>query len=433
MYHETRSVFSDIHLPEKNNLTSPRPITDLGVRKALKKDNDLKSLKVPPQDEKILALITQRGEWERKYWKDRLKNSLAWDTEKEERDHLKLEKDKNHRMKVEIMREEDRQNVYVQKLQRQKKRLKKKNQLISELEKASKVTARNLKKQKKLKEKALKEMVEKEMELKAQQEKNWWEVNSKEYDKKLKEKIDHDKKRLHADEEREKKVKETKEKISHENEEERMYFTERYVVYEKKFQDSQEKLTARIERRLTTAEKNHEVKVKERLKEIKQDVIKEEERLHHALKEQRKQEKKQHKKMQKMVEKTQENIEKANTTISKAFETIAKQIRKEREEKETEQRRNMKKLQKDAQKWAKKISKDIKKEEEIMKEKQEERQRIMEKTRHIAHDSRILRNKLRDTYGSENFDKKVFRVERFHSLGTRPTTQDWNTSSVSLL
>ncbi|KAH3718303.1 hypothetical protein DPMN_061106 [Dreissena polymorpha] len=48
MYHETRSVFSDVHLPEKNNLTSPRPITDLGVRRVLKKDHSLASLKIPP-------------------------------------------------------------------------------------------------------------------------------------------------------------------------------------------------------------------------------------------------------------------------------------------------------------------------------------------------------------------------------------------------
>ena len=63
-----------------------------------------------------MSLITKKGEWEKKYWKQRLKNSLAWDTEKEEGDHLKLEKDKSHRMKVEIMREEDRQMVYMKKV-----------------------------------------------------------------------------------------------------------------------------------------------------------------------------------------------------------------------------------------------------------------------------------------------------------------------------
>jgi hypothetical protein len=61
-------------------------------------------------------LITKNGEWEKKYWKQRLKNSLAWDTENEKHDHLKLEKDKSHRMKVEILREEDRQMVFMKKV-----------------------------------------------------------------------------------------------------------------------------------------------------------------------------------------------------------------------------------------------------------------------------------------------------------------------------
>ncbi|XP_053373657.1 golgin subfamily A member 6-like protein 6 [Mercenaria mercenaria] len=433
MYHDTRSVYSDIHLPEKNNLNTPRPITDLGIRRALKKDDDLKRMMVTPQDEKILSLITKKGEWEKKYWKQRLKNSLAWDTEKEESDHLKLEKDKSHRMKVEIMREEDRQMVHMKRLQRQKKRLKKKTQLLSELEEASKATEKALKRQKKLQAKQIKEMAEKEKEHKENQEKNWWDLNSREYEKKMQEKIDHDKKRLKAEEKREEMIKEEKEKVAHENEEERMYFTERYVVYEKKAKESQKALTARIERRLTTTEKNHNKKLKERYKEIKDDAMKEEERLHHAMKEQKKLEKQQHKRMLKMFQKTQESIEKANTNLSKAFETITTHIKKEREEKEHEQRKHMKKLRKETTKWNKKISKEIQKEEEIMKEKQEDRARMMEQTRNIAHGSRVLRNKLRDTYGAENFDKKVFRVERFHSLGTRPSTQDWNTSSISLL
>ncbi|KAL4222436.1 hypothetical protein ACF0H5_018475 [Mactra antiquata] len=208
MYHDTRSVYSDIHLPEKNNITTPRPITDLGIRKALKKDDDLRSLKIPPKDEKILSLITKKGEWEKKYWKQRLKNSLAWDTEKETDDRLKLEKIKTHRMNIEITREGDRQMVQVKKLERQKKRLKRKNQLISELEKANNATAKALMKQRALKEKALQEMVAKETLHKQQQEKNWWDVNSKEFQKKLQEKIEHDKKRSKADEIRENRIKE---------------------------------------------------------------------------------------------------------------------------------------------------------------------------------------------------------------------------------
>ena len=49
MYHETRSVYSDIHLPEKNNITTPRPITDSKLKRALSKDEDLVKFNVTPQ------------------------------------------------------------------------------------------------------------------------------------------------------------------------------------------------------------------------------------------------------------------------------------------------------------------------------------------------------------------------------------------------
>ncbi|KAH3718392.1 hypothetical protein DPMN_061196 [Dreissena polymorpha] len=433
MYHETRSVFSDVHLPEKNNLTSPRPITDLGVRRVLKKDHSLASLKIPPMDEKILSLMAKRGEFEKTYWKQRLRNSLAWDTEHLESEKLKLQKDQNHRANMEIMREEDRQMVHLKKLNRQKKRLKKKNRLLKELEEASKKTEQQIQKQHELKEKHIHEIAAWEDEHKRQQEKHWWDVNSQEYDRKLREKAEHDRKRLQAAEKREEIIQEEVQRIAKENEEERLYFTKRYVVYERKAKAGQKALVSRIERKLTTAQENYEQQVKERLNEIKQDVKKEEDRTKHALKAQQKLEKQNHKRFLKMLHKTQKGIDEANNTIAKAFEAIATDIKKEREEKEQEQRKKMKKLEKDAQKWSKKIRKEITKRESITKSKQEERSSILEKSRSVAHDSRILRNKLRDTYGAENFDKKVFRVERFHSLGTRPSTHEWNTSTISLL
>ena len=42
-------MVSEIHLPEKNNLTTPRPITDSKLRRALKTDDDLAKLNVTPQ------------------------------------------------------------------------------------------------------------------------------------------------------------------------------------------------------------------------------------------------------------------------------------------------------------------------------------------------------------------------------------------------
>ncbi|XP_052812622.1 trichohyalin-like [Mya arenaria] len=433
MYHDTRSVYSDIHLPEKNNLVTPRPITDLGIRRALKKDGDLAKLKVPPQDEKILGLITQRGEFEKNYWKQRLKNSIAWDTEKNDKDNFRLEKQKNHKAKVEIMREEDRQMVQLKKLNRAKKRLKKKNRLLKELEESNNKTENNLRKQHELREKEIQEMVKWEDEHKEKQEKNWWDLNSREYDRRLQEKAEHDRKRLQAEEKRETIIHDEIQRIARENEEERLYYTKRHVVYEKKAKAGQKALVTKIERRLETAQSNYETHVKERLKEIKDDVAKEDERMKHALKAHSKQEKQQHKRMMKMLQKTQKGIEKANDTLAKAFDSVSKQIQTEREEKEREQRKNMKKLQKDAMRWSKKVNKEIKDRESRMSMEQEKRTKIMEKTRHVAHDTRILRNKLLDRYGAENFDKKVIRVERFHSLGTRPSTQDWNTSNISLL
>ncbi|KAL4222435.1 hypothetical protein ACF0H5_018474 [Mactra antiquata] len=222
-------------------------------------------------------------------------------------------------------------------------------------------------------------------------------------------------------------------KVAKENEEERMYITERHVVYEKKFNDGRKALTSKIERKLSTAELNHDKVMKERFDEIKADAQKEEERLQHAIKERRKQEKKEHKKMMKLFKKTQESIDKANENISLAFEKASEHIKTEREEKEKGHKKKMKKLQKEARKRNKKIAKEIQKEEAIMQEKQMERMKILEQTRHVANDSRMLRNTLKDRYGAEDFDKKLFRVERFHSLGTRPSTQSWNTSSISLL
>lgn len=68
------------------------------------------------QDEKILGLITQRGESEIIQRKQRMKHALAWNQEKLDSDKLKLEKDKHHRANIDLTREEDRQKVVVKKV-----------------------------------------------------------------------------------------------------------------------------------------------------------------------------------------------------------------------------------------------------------------------------------------------------------------------------
>ena len=42
-------MYSDIHLPTKNNITTPRPITDSKLKRTLNKDGDLAKLSVTPQ------------------------------------------------------------------------------------------------------------------------------------------------------------------------------------------------------------------------------------------------------------------------------------------------------------------------------------------------------------------------------------------------
>ena len=60
--------------------------------------------------------MVKKGESEKKYWRDRLGRDTAWDRQRTERDHLRLEKDRNHRQSVEISREEDRQTVYAKRV-----------------------------------------------------------------------------------------------------------------------------------------------------------------------------------------------------------------------------------------------------------------------------------------------------------------------------
>ena len=68
------------------------------------------------QDEKILALMVKRGEWERKYWKKKLKNAIAWDKEKTASDEHRADTDRQHRACVEASREDDRQSVKLRKV-----------------------------------------------------------------------------------------------------------------------------------------------------------------------------------------------------------------------------------------------------------------------------------------------------------------------------
>jgi len=68
------------------------------------------------EDEKILALITKRGEMERTLKNKRRKARMVWNKEKLDSDELRLEKDMNHRAKVEIIREEDRQMTQMKKV-----------------------------------------------------------------------------------------------------------------------------------------------------------------------------------------------------------------------------------------------------------------------------------------------------------------------------
>ena len=60
--------------------------------------------------------MVRRGEWEKKYWKKKLENAVAWDKEKTASDDQKSEKDKQHRKTIETSREEDRQSLKLKKV-----------------------------------------------------------------------------------------------------------------------------------------------------------------------------------------------------------------------------------------------------------------------------------------------------------------------------
>lgn len=433
MYHETRSVVSDIHLPQKNNLTTPRPITDSKLRRALRTDDDLAKLNVTPQDEKILALMVRRGEWERSYWKKKLRNSVAWDKEKTANDEQKAEKDRQHREQIMSAREEDRQSFHLKKIAREKKRQEKKRQLENELQMAETKTEKLLTEQQKIKAKELKDRIAKEEKLKETQIKNWWEVNSSEYEKKYADHIEHDKKRLHAGVRRDELIHEETERIARENESERLAYTDRYVEYRRKLHERNKALVVRIDRKLHTAEVNYEKEKMKKEKEIHQIALEENTKLEHAIKTQQKQSKKRQKMTKNMWKKDMKKIHQANDNLVSNLQTTVQHIQEERMKREEEQQKNLKQVRRKLNGWKKKLRKDIKARDNKIIKMQEERLSIMEKTRNVAQDSRNLRNRVLDKYGSESFDKKVFRVQRFHSLGTRPSTQDWNTSSISLL
>ena len=60
--------------------------------------------------------MVKRGEWERKYWKKKLKNAVAWDKEKTASDEYRADTAREHRNSVESHREDDRQSLKLRKV-----------------------------------------------------------------------------------------------------------------------------------------------------------------------------------------------------------------------------------------------------------------------------------------------------------------------------
>lgn len=403
-------------LLNKSSIREARPIENSKLRKTLSKSQDLSNITATPRDQRILELMMMKGEGEISANRDRFVADLAWEEQRKLEEEVKVRTEmKRRQMLAEENRIRDMKKKQMDK-RRKKEEEKWKESVNKSIQSSLHGWERRSQTQLKMRDLQLSEKKEKEDLRKRLQETNKTFLSRDEEEMRDLIRMKSESDLRSASQKKENRLlQETMRKLL-EDRSKRELFEQRQRELEKLTEEEEEGLRASINKKHRHASYNHQQAIERRDKELNLSRMEREKKSLQAQLAQQKLEEEMEEWRSSITNHRKMAEEHASEIVARKMEVKVKQAKEVREEKEQHLREKLKQIEKEERLKKREVEDEILLKEQRARSIELDKSVTIQKCREVAHQSQVLRNSLREKYGSESFDKKVQKVNLFNKL-----------------
>lgn len=403
-------------LLNKSSIREARPIENSKLRKTLSKSQDLSNITATPRDQRILELMMMKGEGEISANRDRFVADLAWEEQRKLEEEVKVRTEmKRRQMLAEENRIRDMKKKQMDK-RRKKEEEKWKESVNKSLQSSMHGWERRSQTQLRMRDLQLSEKKEKEDLRKRLQETNKTFLSRDEEEMRDLIRMKSESDLRSASQKKENRLlQETMRKLL-EDRSKRELFEQRQRELEKLTEEEEEGLRASINKKHIHASYNHQQAIERREKELNLSRMEREKKSLQAQLAQQKLEEEMEEWRSSITDHRKMAEEHASEIVARKMEVKVKQAKEVREEKEQHLREKLKQIEKEERLRKREVEDDILLKEQRARSLELDKSVTIQKCREVAHQSQVLRNSLREKYGSESFDKKVQKVNLYNKL-----------------
>lgn len=403
-------------LLNKSSIREARPIENSKLRKTLSKSQDLSNITATPRDQRILELMMMKGEGEISANRDRFVADLAWEEQRKLEEEVKVRTEmKRRQMLAEENRIRDMKKKQMDK-RRKKEEEKWKESVNKSIQSSLHGWERRSQTQLKMRDLQLSEKKEKEDLRKRLQETNKTFLSRDEEEMRDLIRMKSESDLRSASQKKENRLlQETMRKLL-EDRSKRELFEQRQRELEKLTEEEEEGLRASINKKHRHASYNHQQAIERRDKELNLSRMEREKKSLQAQLAQQKLEEEMEEWRSSITNHRKMAEEHASDIVARKMEVKVKQAKEVREEKEQHLREKLKQIEKEERLKKREVEDEILLKEQRARSIELDKSVTIQKCREVAHQSQVLRNSLREKYGSESFDKKVQKVNLFNKL-----------------
>ncbi|XP_059152921.1 coiled-coil domain-containing protein 177-like [Physella acuta] len=377
-------------------------------------------VRLPARDEKILKLMTERREKERKNLSVSREAHRVWEEQKRREEILKLLAENKRRQ---LLDEENRLNYLYKTDGPEKLEDDNKNRLKVDIDQHS--SDASLMRQLRLQEQKLEDRIRKETLKKTSQERNLQRISdSDKYLAKLLLK-DQTSDLNSASERKGVRIHHESLKKFLENRKAREEFERRKKSLTNQEKENEDLIRSSMEVRLGQAEAKLYQVLDKRNRQLEEQHHQEQVKLQKARSSNKQKDAAIQEYLQELLEHKKQVELRAQATAQRSIEHKSHQARVQRTQKQQEHRRNMSKIQKEKDRQRKLLEISLSQKDRKIEELLEEKERTVAETRALAQLSQTLRDDIKDKYESDTFDKKVLEAQLYANLEKPVRQKSW--------
>ncbi|XP_012946985.1 coiled-coil domain-containing protein 177 isoform X2 [Aplysia californica] len=200
------------------------------------------------------------------------------------------------------------------------------------------------------------------------------------------------------------------------NRQERELHEKRKHFIENQERQNQAVMQSSMASRLNQAESNLSVVLEQRNKQLEEQRRAEQEKLHRARKAHRRMEAEMDAWRHGLLEHKKMMESRASEVVNKSLELKSWQVKKDRMNRQTEQKRNISKIHKEVERWRSDLEKSLCERDRKVEDLLEEKERTISETRAMAQISQTMRDDIKERYVSDTFDKKALEAQLYANL-----------------